>query len=254
VKGILTRDNIKDVVSRYPEQVRAIQQGLEAAKTSGRSRSTRRTPGTTKEPELMDHPLPVSLESQVLPHNGHPMATASASLGLVRRQQDELRPERRPVAAESPAMPQDRGAIRPPASTIDTPGRSRAPESRPKAGISSVTHTPSRLETLRAIGASLRDNSCKPTPQVTRTQVPGASTFADMAPSQVSNADSIPEIRRKRKAAPGGSALSSVGQAGAEFKRTKGTTKREEPRPERFRDWLKQQKVRSSAPQGSSAP
>jgi hypothetical protein len=250
VKGFLTRDNLKDVLSRYPEEVRAIQQGLEAAKTSRGRRPTRRTPDTAKELELMDYPPPPDPRIHVLPQNGHPIAFTSASFG----RQDELLPDRRSVAAQRPVMPRGRGTIGPPASTIDTSGRSQAPGSRPKVDISSETRTPSRLEALRALGSSWRDNSCKPSPQATRTQLPGASTLADIAPSQLSNPDSIPEMSRKRKAAPGGSTTSSGAEPGAEFKRIKGTkTGNKAFDVQGFKKWFDQE-MPSSAPQGSSAP
>jgi hypothetical protein len=82
-----------------------------------------------------------------------------------------------------------------------------------------------------------------------------ASRLAGIAPSQVSNPDSIPEKTLKRRATQRASGVSSAGEHGAEFKRQRRAPKETTDKGSRgFAKFLLQRKMQSSAPPEGSRP
>ncbi|KAK4129431.1 hypothetical protein N657DRAFT_640056 [Parathielavia appendiculata] len=255
VKGVLNKDNVKDVIRQYPEELRAIQQDLETAKTSGRGRSGRRTPGTTTERKQMTQSPSIETDNNhVLLQKRFPVTIASTSSEPLARQTG-MRTDRGPVAVEPRAMNQERGTIGQLASSIDLAVPSPASRFLGKTDESSVLHTPASRPSafLTQVDSSLPDISRTRAIQVTEMRLPAASAFPSIGPSQLSNPDSIPDVTRKRTASPRVSSRSTVPGPGAEFKRPRLTTQHAEKRDLEFRKFLMWKKTQSSAPQGSIA-
>ncbi|KAK4157735.1 hypothetical protein C8A00DRAFT_39884 [Chaetomidium leptoderma] len=250
-KGILTKDNVKDVAMIYPEKTRAIQQNLEQSETEARRRPAKQTPHTAGGGKpIAQRPLIKTGSTHARHQSGIPSAASSTSPGLVTH-----------TATGPQPMQENLGiAARPANSTgmsrLSPPSLSRVRTSRPASIVeNTVVTTPEAMRTQ--VDSSLPDIEPSPTPWATEARLPVASTLQSTTLSQLSNTDSIPEATLKRKAGPRASAVSSVGEPGAEFKRRKKVAKDPEERALeralRFRKFLTQKLTQSSAPGGSTA-
>ncbi|KAK4105704.1 hypothetical protein N658DRAFT_416512 [Parathielavia hyrcaniae] len=254
-KGVLTKDNVRDAVSQYPKELRAIQQDLETAKASDCSRPGPQAPGRTTERNKMTRSPPIDTNiSHVIPQNILPDTIPTPSPRPAPRK-TEMRTDRGPVAVASPVMRPESGSIGLPASRTKVSVPSPVSRSRGKNVGSSVLHTPASRPGafLTQVESSLPDVNPTPALQATERRPPASSAFPSFAPSQLSNPDSIPETTRKRVAAPGVSNGSAMAGPGAGFKRPRLTTQTAEKRDVEFRKFLMWKKTQSSAPQGSNA-
>jgi hypothetical protein len=255
-KGVLTKDNIKDVANQYPEKTRAIQHilGEVTPETGPRSRPTRQTPGRDK---TATRRPPVTTETaSPLRQNGLPSATSFMGSGLM-AQNAELLADSIPMTSQPRPAQEHRGTVGSPQNSVHSWGLSAAGPPRPKvskATSTADTAAPNSDVSRTSIDSSPSDAVPSRTPQVMKTQPPVASTLppSTLPPSTaLSNPDSIPEVTLKRKARPS-TASSAAGQPGAEFKRPRLTPKDAEKRAQRFKRFLLRKQTQSSAPEGST--
>lgn len=254
VKGILTKDNIRDVPRQYPEQMRVIQQKLTKCKADeAKPRATRQTPDTARGKKPIANRSPIGREKAHAPQqNGRPSDALSASPGLAIRK-SEMSTHVASVAEGAPPMREPRGTVSRLENDTDSFGPASALQPGAKTGkleTMTGTNAPSPEAWRTQVDSSLRVIK---TQQVTTAALSVASIFPSTALSQISNPESIPEATLKRRIAPRASAGPSAGEPGAEFKRPKRTANDAEGRAQRsliFRKYLIQKKTQSSAPEG----
>jgi hypothetical protein len=250
-KGILTKNNIKDVANQYPEKTRAIQHILEEAtpETGPRSRPTRQTPGRDK--TATQRPPVTAETAHPLRQNGLPSATSFMGSELMPRNA-ELLVDSIPMTSQPRPAQEHQGIVGSPENGVDNWGLSEAGAPLPKAPKSTRTAdttAPNSAVSRTSIDSSPSDAVPSRTPRVVKPQLPVASPLPPS--TALSNPDSLPEVTLKRKAR-NSTASSAAGQPGAEFKRPRLTPKDAEKRAQRFRRFLLRKQTQSSAPEGST--
>ena len=258
VKGILTKDNIRDVPHQYSEKMRVIQQNLTKSKADqAKPRAKRQTPDTARGEKPIASRSPIGTETAHAPqHNGLVSDVLSASPGLAIHKA-EMSTNMALVAEGTIPMQEARGTVSRLENDIDFFGPASALQPGAETGkletmIGTNATSPAAWRTqidpsLRVVKTPLKKQ------RVTTAALSVASTFPSTSLSQISNPESIPEATLKRRIAPRASAGSSAGEPGAEFKRPKRTGNDAETRAQRglfFRKYLIQKKTQSSAPEG----
>ncbi|KAH6853590.1 hypothetical protein B0I37DRAFT_409747 [Chaetomium sp. MPI-CAGE-AT-0009] len=256
-KGVLSKDNINDVPNKYPKESCAIQQTLEKSETKAHRRLTRQAPDRMAAGEQMVQlPAVPTDTSHTLQQNNPPSVSSVTNPESATR---EVSPPPAPIhpAMQMRPLQEHRGVNAPPAASPDVSGIPSVRQRRTPVEISASTAGTSAtgLEVLRTqVDSSPPNIRPSPTPTVTKINLPVPSTFPSNVLSQISNPDSIPETALKRRATPRASAGSSAAERGGEFKRQKTATKDADKRALRFRKFLMQKKMQSSAPEQSTPP
>ncbi|KAL2139545.1 hypothetical protein VTI28DRAFT_5055 [Corynascus sepedonium] len=258
LKGVLTKENVKDVPDKYPEEVRAIRRAVVGSEAGTRPRhegqASRRV---TPEKEREQKPTSQTETSHAIPQSGLPSAATPTNLRLVTQEVDpavSVRPSVKPPLMLGSG---DMATPSPPATSMDDSKRSPAIQHRAEADRTiSMANTSAIRPVLRTqIHSSLSDIEPSPTPAtstVSKRMLPVAGTFSRSGPSQISNPESIPETTLKRRTSPRASTGSSGAEPGAEFKRPKKASTDAEKRALRFKKFLAQKKMQSSAPERST--
>ncbi|KAL2199110.1 hypothetical protein P885DRAFT_67173 [Corynascus similis CBS 632.67] len=258
LKGVLTKENVKDVPDKYPEEVRAIREAVVGSEAGTRPRhegqASRRV---APEKEREQRPTSQTETSHAIPQSGLPNAATPTNLRLVTQEVDpavSVRPSAKPPLMLGSG---DMATPSPPAISMDDSKRSPAIQHRAEADrTTSMANTSAIRPVLRTqIHSSLSDIEPSPTPAtstVSKRMLPVAGTFSGPGPSQISNPESIPETTLKRRTSPRASTGSSGAEPGAEFKRPKKASTDAEKRALRFKKFLAQKKMQSSAPERST--
>ena len=258
VKGILTKDNIRDVPQQYPEKMRVIQQKLTKSKADeAKPRATRQTPDTARGTKPIANRSPIGMETAHAPqHNGLSHDVLSASPALTIRK-GETPTNVASTAEEAPPMRESRGTVSQVERDTDFFGPASALQPGAEAGkieTRTGTNATSPEAWRTQVDSSLRViEAAEKKQRVTTASLSVASPFPSTALSQISNPESIPEATLRRRIAPRASAGPSAGEPGAEFKRPKRAANDAESRAQRglfFRKYLIQKKTQSSAPEG----
>ncbi|KAK4245933.1 hypothetical protein C7999DRAFT_15921 [Corynascus novoguineensis] len=259
LKGVLTRENVRDVPDEYPEEIRAIRRGIVGSEAGTRPRHDGQAPRrVAPEKETAQKPTSQTETNHAIPQSGLPSAAGTpANSRLVTQEVDpavSVRPSAKPRLMLGSG---DMATPSPPATSMDDSKRSLVIQHRAEADpTTSMADTSAIRPVLRTqINSSLSDIQPSPTPAtstVSKLMLPVASTFSGPGPSQISNPESIPETTLKRRASPRAATGSSGAEPGAEFKRPKKASTDAEKRALRFKKFLAQKKMQSSIPERST--
>ncbi|KAH6634240.1 hypothetical protein B0J18DRAFT_415613 [Chaetomium sp. MPI-SDFR-AT-0129] len=254
LKGILTRDNINDVASKYPEESRAILQTLKKptlrrsiphvpSRAETDKRPLESSPGgpdlTHLETRIQHLEGMISLSNRALGSAEDKIPTQTASHHIGPGTIPNLR-SGEATALEARTKP-----------LMSTPAR----QPRPKNGTVSTRADTSAIKPMylrTQVDSSLPDIKQPSTRNLPKHTLPPGSAVSKVIFSQLSNADSIPEARLKRRAAhqaPGGW---STGGPGSGAKKMRLSQDPGLAKVRRFGKFL--QKIKSSTPPGGPSP
>ncbi|GAB1310267.1 hypothetical protein MFIFM68171_00477 [Madurella fahalii] len=247
-KGILNKSNITDILSHYPDEVRAIRQKLVAAEAEiqgqdsprrpaaigGHERSSQQTPSMIKAPRLFENHYTPTAAVPAIPNS------------LARRAQLPSDP------VYTTEKPRFTGGARV-AANADMSGlvSARQPSvdmARSTGSALAVDDTESDLGSLQSqIDLPFPDIEQSQTPPRTRVEMGILQSARDLPSAiltQQSNPESIAEPTLKRRAKP-------AGEPGASYKKP---TRTKQDFKKRAKEFLTQYRAtQSSAPRGSSA-
>ncbi|KAL2165327.1 hypothetical protein VTH06DRAFT_624 [Thermothelomyces fergusii] len=246
LRGVLTKDNIREILGNYSDRMRAMSKGEEPGDATSQ-RPGQRAPDQAPFETQTARQAPRKTETSYASHESE-----SSSAAVPASPRPGTREARSPVvptfaAAEPSPARQAREAVPPPTTDIDVfpPPPTVRPLVDAGRPANEAATVPSSRPAFRTQPDSFSlDIEPSPTPVVDR--------FSGACLSQASNPESIPETTLRRRVAPRASTGSSAAEPGAPFKRPQAAKTSADKRALRFKKFLMQKKIQSSAPEQST--
>ncbi|KAL2184386.1 hypothetical protein L209DRAFT_757859 [Thermothelomyces heterothallicus CBS 203.75] len=260
LRGVLTKNNLGETLNKYADEIRAIRGGAvepQEPEDTTRQRHDQRAPGKAPfERQTAQQPRRRTDTNYASHESDSSSVAVSARPGPGTR---EVGSPAVPTCAATEPRPtkQVRETVPPPTAGIDVPpppSTVRSPTEAGKPAREAIV-SPSRPVFRTQPDSPSLDIEPSPTPvtpAMSKRTFPAVDKFSGAGLSQASNPESIPETTLKRRAAPRASTGSSTAEPGAEFKRPQAAKTNADKRALRFKKFLMQKRIRSSAPERST--
>lgn len=258
--GVLTKDNLRKILGRYSDEIRAIL-GVtfepEETIAATRERHDQRAPDSvSSETQAAQQPPDRAETSHASRESSPPSAAVPASpeLGTSETQSSA---EPAFAAAELHPVKQVLEPVPPSTANIDvsqpSPTVRPLPEACRTANKAVVSPSQPAFQTqFQSPSLDIEPSPTPVTPAIRKRTLPAVDKFSGLGLSQASNPESIADFTLKRRAAPRASAGSSTTEPAAAFRRPQAAGTNADKRALRFKKFLMQKKIQSSVPEQST--